>query len=201
MNCRDFQNELYEYVEGTLSAGARAAAEQHLTGCDACRRAVEKERKLTQALYKQLQQTSETLTVRPETIRSILAAARTESPTSTMADSIVGLWRWFRLAAVPSSLLGIAVLLMAIHFSGTRNHERISVPIMPRVSAVTPSANNNPQTAVSVRMSYRLPIRQFHQEGNLVVDALIDETVVASGTYNPGGKQSVSPKLEIKTPL
>jgi hypothetical protein len=90
--------------------------------------------------------------------------------------------------------------VLAIHFFGTRTHEVISVPVTPRVSAIIPPVNN-PQTAVSVQMSYRLPTQQFHQEGNLVVDALIDETVVANGTFKSGGKESVSSKLEIKTPL
>ena len=32
MNCRRFQNELYEYLDGSLSPGAQAAAERHLAG-------------------------------------------------------------------------------------------------------------------------------------------------------------------------
>ena len=33
MNCRQFQNDLYEYLEGSLSARAQAAAEAHLVEC------------------------------------------------------------------------------------------------------------------------------------------------------------------------
>jgi predicted anti-sigma-YlaC factor YlaD len=194
MNCENFQDRLYEYVEGTFSSGECAKAEEHLAGCAACRRAAEKEQKLSQSLSNQLQQSSEALTLRPDIRRNILAALREKTTSPAIGKSLAGLWSyWLRLAVVPASLLVIAALL-AIHFHDTRGHQTFSVP-------VNPSAHNNPEIAVSVHMSYRLPTRQFHQEGNLVVDTLIDETVVASGTFQPGGKESVSPKLEMKTPL
>ena len=50
MNCRRFQHRLYEYLEGTLSPGAQAAAEKHLSGCAACRQALGAERQIAQSL-------------------------------------------------------------------------------------------------------------------------------------------------------
>ena len=201
MNCPDFQNELHEHVEGSLSAAAHAAGEQHLAGCETCRRAVEKEQKLAGILAARLRQSSETLKLNPEIRYHVLAAARRNPASIEVSESLIRSWgHWLRLAAIPVCLLLVAALLLAIHFSVTRRHEIISVPVMPRVSTITPPADN-PQTAVSVQMSYRLPTQQFHQEGNLVVDAFINETVVASGIFKPDGKEAVSPKIEMKIPL
>ncbi len=85
MNCQDFQNELYEYVESTISATERAAAEQHLAGCDACRRAVEKEQKLAGILAARLRQSGETLKLNPEIRYHVLVAAR-HNPASIKAS-------------------------------------------------------------------------------------------------------------------
>lgn len=202
MNCRRFQDELLEHVEGTLSAGAQALAEQHLAGCIACRQAVEKEKRLARAMSSRLRQSSETLTLHPNIRRNILAASRRKTALPAPAEPFARLWRsWLRLAVVPASLLVVAACLLAIHFSGVPRHETISVPTSPRISAPAPALANNPQPAVSVQLSWRLPVRRFYQEGNMAVDTLIDETVVASGTFHPGGQESVSPQLEMKTPL
>jgi anti-sigma-K factor RskA len=200
MNCQRFQNELLEYVEGTLSTDELAFADKHLASCETCRQAVEKEKRLARTLSNRLQRSSESLSLRPEIRRNILASVQERAALPTMAESFTGLWKyWLRLAAIPAALVVIAAALLAVHFSGTRGHE-ISVPIMPRVSVTAPPIGGNPPAAVSVQMSYHLPTQQFHQEGNLVVDSLVDETVIASGTFQPG-KQSTSPNLQMKTPL
>jgi anti-sigma factor RsiW len=202
MNCQRFQDELFEYVEGTLSADTLAAAEKHLAECDACRQAVEIEKRRAAVLSGRLRQTSQALTLHPEIRRNIVAASLQKGPSPSVAESLVGLWRyWVRLAVIPGAMLLVAGVLLAVHFSGTGRHETISVPVGPRVSAVTSSDGNSPQTPVSVEMSYRLPRRQFHQEGNLVVDTLVDETVVADGTFQASGKETIFPNIEMKTPL
>ena len=194
MNCENFQDKLYEYVEGTLYTGEHDKAEEHLAVCVACRQAVQQEQKLAQRLSNQLQQSTEVLTLRPDIRRNILAVSNDKAASPATAESIFDLWKWLRLAAVPVSLLLAGALLLAIYFYNTRGRQTNSVPI-------TPVANNNLESAVSVQMSYQLPTRQFHQDGNLVVDTLIDETVVASGTFQPGGKESISPNLQMNTPL
>lgn len=201
MNCQSFQNELFEYVEGTLSTDEQAAADKHLASCDACRQAVEKEKRLARALSSRLQRSSESLALRPEIRRKILTAAREKAASPTMAKSIIRVWNhWLGLAAVPVSLLVVAALLLVLHAYSTRRPP-LSTTITPHDTIPISVSVQNPQPAVSVKLSYHLPTQQFHQEGNLVVDALVDETVVASGTYHSSGKESVYPQLAMKTPL
>jgi anti-sigma factor RsiW len=63
MNCRRFQNQLDEYVEGSLSASAQAAVERHLASCDACRRTVQEERQFAQSVSIRLKQDASSLTL------------------------------------------------------------------------------------------------------------------------------------------
>lgn len=197
MNCRHFQDKLFEYVEGSLSAEEMAAAQQHLAGCTACRKPVRQEQKLAQALSDRLRQTGESLTLRPEIMRNVLAASRATRPAR---ESFSILWmRWLRLASIPVSLLLIIAFLLAAHFSATRTGERTSTPVATHVS--TAMATDRQQPEASVELSYRLPVHEFHQEGNLVMDAFVDESVVANGTIPSGSPKNLPQKFEMKTPL
>ncbi|MCA1818061.1 MAG: hypothetical protein LC746_17015 [Acidobacteria bacterium] len=69
MNCQDFESVTTELARGALmDAAARAAAESHAQGCDACASALRRERALTNALG----------TVR-EAMRGVEAPARVEA--------------------------------------------------------------------------------------------------------------------------
>jgi anti-sigma factor RsiW len=197
MNCESFQNELHEYVEGTLSTGARADAERHLAGCDACRRLLQKEQQLARVLAARLRQSSEALTLAPEIRRNILAAARDKSAIPTAAESITNLWRyWLRLAAIPAvSLLVIATFFLEPHFFGKHTIQKAQKP------AALPVASYSPRPAVSIQISYRVPAYKFDQDRNGVIDSLSYETVAATGTFQPGGHVSFPENEDIKTPL
>ncbi len=201
MNCRHFQDELFEYVEGTLPADAQAAAQKHLAECAVCRQAVEKEKRLGSALSSRLRQFSQPLTLHPKILRNILAASERKGSVP-MAESLIDLCKyWLRVAAIPVAMLLVAGVLLAIHSSGTRKREAVADPGPSRISAVTSPAQDNSRTPVSVQMSYHLPRREFRREGNLVVDTLVDETVVVDETVPSGNVKNLPQKLEIKTPL
>jgi anti-sigma factor RsiW len=192
MNCRRFQNRLHEYVEGSLSASAQAAAGRHLAGCSACRQAVRKEQQLAQFMSSRLQQATMNLTFGLEIRNRILTAFEDKSTPPVVAESIADLWkRFFRLATIPVSLLLVAAFLLITHSPGTR---------MYHVETIS-SVDNNLRPAVSIQISYHLPACQFHREGNFVIDSLSDETVVASGMLRPGGQEPLPQKLETKLPL
>jgi predicted anti-sigma-YlaC factor YlaD len=194
MNCRQFQDKLFEYVEGSLCGDELAAAQKHLSGCSACRKPVQEEQQRAQALAARLLQGREPLTLRPEIIRNILAESRRVRPAAT--ESLAGLWmRWLRLASMPVSLMLIAAVVLAVHFFGTRT----SAPVATHLS--TPATTDRQPPEVSIEMSYRLPVHEFHQEGNLVVDAFVDVTVVADGTIPSAGLKDIPQHLDIKSPL
>jgi predicted anti-sigma-YlaC factor YlaD len=192
MNCRHFQNRLHEYLEGTLSAGAKATADKHLAQCSACREAVRQEQQLAQFLSERLRQGTETLALGPEVQRRILTALEHQSTPLIDEKSIAG--SWGRLAwplAVAASLLLIATFLLINYSPGARVHE----------TEMAQSSARDIHSAVSIQVSYRVPTYKFHQEGNLVVDTLSDETIVASGTLWPDHPEPAQQKSERNSPL
>ena len=202
MNCQRFQNELFEYVDGTLSADALAAAQKHLAGCHACREAVKREQGIETALSSRLRQSSQTLTLRLEIRRNILAASMQKTSAPALAGTLIDFYKyWVRIVAIPAAMLLVAGILLAIHFSGRGNREAISPPVTPRLVTVTSPAEPNSERPVSVQMSWRLPRHEFHQEENVVLDAFVDETVVVNETIPSGSMKNLSRKLEFKTPL
>jgi anti-sigma factor RsiW len=182
MNCEHFQKQLLEFVDGTLSGDARAAAEQHLANCDACRQAVHQEQRFAQVLSDSLRQETEVLKLRPEILQNLLVAARRKPAPPTLAESIMGLWNRFPWqAAISMSVLLAVSCLVIVHFS----RPRTSTTEMAR------SDEASPYPVVSIQIASRVPTWKFHKEGNQVIDALSYETVIASGTIAQGGPMTV----------
>jgi len=173
MNCRRFQNQVYEYVDGTISALQRAAAERHLARCGACRQAVHREQQLAHVLSARLRHDAESLTLRPGLWREVQSAIAADGITPPPWASIVGFWRPFAwpFATVVSLLLMVG--MRVFHpFSGARVHEMDA----------TRSHGRDDQSAVSVQVSYSVPVRIFRQDGNVVIDTIASQTVVADET-------------------
>ena len=181
MNCRRFQNRLHEYVDGTLSAGTQAAADKHFARCTACRQAVSQEQQLAQILSERLRQGTGNLTLHPQIRRRIRTAL--ESFPATDGESVVCLWnRFARPLGLAVSLLLIVSFLLINFFSGARVHETVR------------SDGRDTHSAVSIEVSYRVPIYKFRKQDNLVVDTLSYETIVTSGTLWTGGPERVQEK-------
>jgi anti-sigma factor RsiW len=165
MNCRRFQHRLFEYLDGTLSPRAKAAAERHLSGCAACRQALGKERQIAHSLSNSFQRATDALQLPPEVQRRVLAAltdqrdARGEEPHSVFA--------WGRLAW-PLGLAASVLLLLAGSFFFARG---------PRPQTPSPQPHLA-EGGVSIQLSYVVPIYTFRREGGFVVDALTYQTVV-----------------------
>jgi anti-sigma factor RsiW len=174
MNCRRFQNQLYEYVEGTLSPTARAEAEGHLAACSNCREALRREQETAPALAARFQRGTE--------IRDrILAASRRQPEPIGFAESLLALWRRFAVPAAISAflLLALGALMVTNIFRGqTQGGNTIGV------------GEHGVPSAVAIQVSSRVPTYRFHREGNSVVDTLSYETVVASETVRRGNQET-----------
>jgi anti-sigma factor RsiW len=176
MNCRRFQDHLFEFVEGSLSASARAAADEHLASCPACREAVRQEASLMQGLARRLRQGTEGLKLSPEARRNLLATARREPAPSALNQLIAGWWARFALPlSAGAAVLVLGAILWLNHFYG---------PQQPGPGIAQRSGRDVP-AAVSVEWSSRVPTYQFRHEGNVVVDSLSVQTVAVSVTLRP----------------
>ena len=162
MNCHGFQHRLYEYLEGTLSPGAQAAAERHLAGCAACRQAWQAERQVAQSLSENLRRATDSLRLPPEVGRRVVAAlAEERRAPSERQDSGF----WWRQLAWPLGLAA-SVLLLAGLFFFARGPGPRTAPPPPHLAT----------GGVAIQLSYVVPIYTFRREGGFVVDALIYQT-------------------------
>src|SRR5207245_10570936 len=126
---------------------------------------------------------SATVTLRPA-IRQRILTALEYSPAAN-PHSLVCLWsRFARPLRITASLLLIATFLAINFFSGARVHETKTVR----------SNGRDIHPTVSIDLSYRVPTHKFRKEGNLVVDTLSYETIVANGTLWTGGPERVQEK-------
>jgi predicted anti-sigma-YlaC factor YlaD len=167
MNCRRFQHRLYEYLDGSLSRGAQAAAEKHLSGCAACRETLRAERQVAQSLSERFRQTTDSLQLPPEVQHRVLAPLadqRPEPPEEPFSVFSWGRWAW------PVGLAASVMLLLA----GVFLHVRA---FRPQVGPAQPLRAGNP---IQVQFSYVVPAYTFRQEGGLVVDTLTYQTNVVN---------------------
>jgi len=165
MNCRRFQNEIYEYLDGSLSTRAQAAAEEHLSACAACRQMVSQGRRSAQSLSDKFRKAADSFHLPPEFGRRVFAALADEARAPDEPQGMVLFWR--RLAW-PLAATASGLLLLGGFFFLVRP-PRPGVPGSPlRV------ANNE----VSVHLSYVVPIYTFRREGGFVIDALTYQTNV-----------------------
>ena len=165
MNCRRFQHRLYEYLDGTLSPGAQAAAEKHLSGCPACRQALGAERQVGKSLSGTFRRTTDPLRLPPEVQHRVLAALADQRRARGAEQGIVLFWRKF---AWPVAVGAPVLILLA------------GLLIYPR-GPMAHTGSRQPHLAgaeVSIQLSYVVPIYTFRQEGGFVVDAVTYQTNV-----------------------
>jgi len=163
MNCRRFQREIYEYLDGSLSAGAQAAADEHLSACAACRQAVTRERQIALSLSERFQAAAGSLQLPAPVGRRVLAAlADQRRPPGDEQDKVIFWRRWAWAPAIAA--LGL-VLLVGILLS-------VRAP-GPRVPRSKPRVAGD---AFSAHFSYVVPIYTFRRQGGFVIDALTYQT-------------------------
>ena len=167
MNCRGFQHRLYEYLEGTLSRGAQAAAERHLSGCAACRQALRAERQIAQSLSDKFRRATDSLQLPPEVQHRVLAALADQR--CAPAEEQGSVFSWNRLAW-PLALAASVLILVAGFMFFARAPGPQTAPAQPHLAG----------GGVSVQLSYVVPTYTFRREGGFVIDALNYQTNVVN---------------------
>ena len=84
MNCQDFSDMLYEYLDDALSDDVRAAAREHLGRCGDCRRALLREKTVAKSIRNSFDRATWGLSIRPGMHRRVLAALESKpAPSDT----------------------------------------------------------------------------------------------------------------------
>ncbi len=170
MNCRRFQNGLFEYLEGGLPPRAQAAARAHLAGCGRCREIWRRHQELEQRLARGFRQATDSLRLDRGVEQRVLRAAR-ETPPEPAADlSLIGLWisrRWPWALAT-----GACVFAGLLALGRLSEHRDRDVRLLQgRHLAAT----------ATVQAFYPVPTYTFRKQGPLVLDMLTFETNAANG--------------------
>jgi anti-sigma factor RsiW len=167
MNCRRFQNRVYEYLDGTLSPGAQAAAERHLSGCAACRQALGAERQIAQSLSGTFRRATESQQLPPEVQHKVLAALAGQRRARGEEQGNVFFWR--QLAWPVGLAVSVLLVLAGVFLFSRAPRSHMGSP-QPRLAG----------GGVSIQLSYVVPIYTFRQEDGYVIDALTYQTNVVN---------------------
>lgn len=193
MNCGQFQDEIYDYLDDTLSPSEKAAAEEHLLQCGACQQAMQRELLLARTLSTRLTQAVESVNLDANARRGITGAALQASsdeepkPHRSLLLLIFGKREsgrggiessftrspWQRRLALP--LAAAALILLGGLWAGRQLISERSAGHDPAGSL---AVNNQ---VVPIHLSCSMPTYTFQREGNLVLDALTYDTLSMDG--------------------
>jgi hypothetical protein len=155
MTCAEIKDRTIDYLYGELPAGARAAFEQHLAGCDSCRAEVGSLQGTLQQARAAVKMTDE---APPARVRvAVLEAARAAAGAVPMAARVApvrartastegpGFWEWLRrpwLLPLAGAAAAVAIFVVA--------REQITKPTLveqvPIARSVEPSPSNEPSS-------------------------------------------------------
>lgn len=117
MNCPDFHELLFDYVDDTLAPRVKARADAHLENCASCRAAVERERTLAGSLRATLQRGTAQLSLDPGFHDRVLRAA---APAPARAPWWSGWRSWHALPLQPAGAACALLLLVGLGFAAHR---------------------------------------------------------------------------------
>ena len=165
MNCRAFQQLIFDYIDGTLPESKRSAAEEHLAGCRACRDSVEQEQRLAESLRSGFQQRVASLDLSPEFTQQVVGRVEPPGLDVEAPRNVIRFPFSLRVSAAAALVLvafGIGMVL--------KRPVGPLIPSMPRLNPVT------------IELSFCVPAYTFQRLDNSVIDALTCEPNTIAGT-------------------
>ena len=164
MNCQDFNDQLHEFLDGSLCAEDQSAARRHLQCCDTCSRALLREEARAKSIGQSLRHATSDLSLIPETKRAILKGAESNKPS---------LHPWMRIRemfnAWPIRPLAAAVALAGgmVFLFGIYANRSTTKPI------ATQQIAHVALDSCVVDVPLQSEIHLFRRENNTVVDTII----------------------------
>jgi anti-sigma factor RsiW len=181
MNCRRFQRDIFEYLEGSLSESTRSAAQRHLEHCEVCLHSAQELDRTSRFLMNGFRNESEFLALTAD-VKMRIKDSVGETPTEAVGTTAIpGLFArsWIWLGP------GIAIIALAI-FVFWRSQVRPA-------PSMTQRAMESPAT-ISLRISYCEPTYTFRADGNFVIDSVNCQPCVLDESLQVPHSQAVQEK-------
>jgi anti-sigma factor RsiW len=169
MNCQEFNERLYEYLDEALPTDVESAAREHLQLCEDCRRALGREKVMAQSIESSLNLATARLSVGPELRRRILEAPRARPVTPGIFSLIREL---SALKSIRIAGAGAALLVSVWLFVGVQNHRH------PAVNSARPVVPNNHREIYVVDVPFHTQTHLLQQQDGNVVDAIASSAAV-----------------------
>ena len=181
MNCQEAKDRVFEYQDGDLSGPEQEALERHLGACDECRSWFARRETIGCRLVQQLHESTQLMTLSPETRSRVLAAlanretgagAAAKSTRQSAAGESAGAPRWGlrqSLQLMPSLRRWLVPLAAAAGLLA------LGLVVSRLLHAGLPTVSANVPHVVTTYV--------FRKEGNYVVDALADRSQLVWQTF------------------
>lgn len=164
MNCLQFNDSLYDYLDGTLGSEIQQAACQHLSACPDCQRALEQERAAAQFLNRSLARAAAGLAFRGVSFPSA-------QPVGGRRPLREAVRFWFGAHAWSVAAATLAILAVTIFVLLPARH-----PSVPARAQLNPSAA--PGLCV-IDVPIQVTTHSFRQQDSTVIDTLATSVAYA----------------------
>lgn len=155
MNCHEFNESLYDYLDGTLSPESQQAAREHLRSCASCQRALQREEASAQFLNQSLTRATAALSFRG------IASAR---PVSRRPSLLAAVRLWFSSHAWSTAIVTVVILGVALFAFRSSHH-----PAAPARAQLNQFAGGS---IAVIDVPIQITTHSFRQQDGTVMDAL-----------------------------
>jgi predicted anti-sigma-YlaC factor YlaD len=163
MNCQEFQDRLYDYVDDTLGSDVQARVREHLRSCGDCRRALLCERAVAQSISHSLNRATGNLSARPEMLRNVLEAWESRP---ILSNGWMRAWRWFISNPVQPVSAGAALLAALVLFVG------LSAVHQHAADSVSQGVAKPPQITWIIDVPIQTQTHLSRLQNGVVIDAI-----------------------------
>jgi Putative zinc-finger len=178
MNCENFNDQMPEYLDGSLTTAQQASARQHVEKCLDCQRALARQEAFAKSIRLSLNRETEGLSLRPDTRRNIVKAFE---PTRRASIWLFFEAIWRRPAWVGIVLTGLLLLISGRHFY---RH--------PAKIPAQQTAAKDGRFTYAINVPIQTETQIDRRQNNMAVDAVVTGAGVIDLSFSEDNRQSPS---------
>ena len=164
MNCKKFQDLLYEYLDEALDAKVHADAQQHIRQCDACLHAFQREQTFAKSIKQSLDWATADFSLDSQIQQNVHRILESKP---TRSNPLRNAWQSFFSIHIPQTGVVAAFVGLFVIFMGIQFH-RSSVK---QSSPKTIASSDQYTCIINIPLQFQRIV--FRRENNTVEDALI----------------------------